>query len=122
MVAMRLAQSILVTGTFLLTATWANASPVALAREPAGTELPSVIDGVITVGTPVGAPGARQLAAGLMVSAPVTTSETDGRNSIPPAGPSGSDIWLKFLVVAMLVAYQLRRKHRVLRAQSFYSH
>jgi hypothetical protein len=33
--------------------------------------------------------------------------------------PFGTDIGLKCLVAAMLVAYQLRRKHRALRAQPF---
>lgn len=33
--------------------------------------------------------------------------------------PFGTDIGLKLLVAAMLVAYQLRRKHRALRAQPF---
>ena len=33
--------------------------------------------------------------------------------------PFGTDIGLKCVVAAMLVAYQLRRKHRALRAQPF---
>ncbi len=33
--------------------------------------------------------------------------------------PFGTDVGLKCVVAAMLVAYQLRRKHRALRAQPF---
>lgn len=36
-----------------------------------------------------------------------------------PSVPFGTDIGLKCLVAAMLVAFQLRRKHRALRAQPF---
>ena len=35
--------------------------------------------------------------------------------------PFGTDVGLKCVVAAMLVAYQLRRKHRALRAQPFSS-
>jgi hypothetical protein len=42
-------------------------------------------------------------------------ARTQAANSVP----FGQDIGLKCLVAAMLVAYQLRRKHRGLRAQSF---
>ncbi|HZF15742.1 MAG TPA: hypothetical protein VE046_07350 [Steroidobacteraceae bacterium] len=44
---------------------------------------------------------------------------TSARMTAAKAGNPATDIWLKGLVAAMLVAYQLRRKHRVLRVRPF---
>lgn len=43
--------------------------------------------------------------------------EADSRSSYPPR--SGADFWLAGVLAAMLITYQLRRKHRFLRPRPF---